>query len=89
VDLSFIRGHWKTREIVTHAWPISPNGEEEYQAQIRERLSALIARIRELDDLGTYRPNPGANCFFCDFKSMCSLFPEGRPLFPIAEADRP
>jgi superfamily I DNA/RNA helicase len=88
VDLSFIRGHWKTHEIVSQAWPISPAGEEEYQAQIRERLSALIARIRELDDLGTYRPNPGANCFFCDFKSMCSLFPEGRPLFPVEEADK-
>jgi RecB family exonuclease len=89
VDLSFIRGHWKTGETVPHAWPISRAGEEAYQTQVRERLSTLISRIRALDDLGTYRPNPGANCFFCDFKSMCSLFPEGRPLFPVAEADRP
>jgi RecB family exonuclease len=85
VDLSYIRGHWKTGETVTHAWPVSPAGEEEYQTRIRERLSELIERIRELDELGTYRPNPAANCYFCDFKSLCSLFPEGRPLFPIPE----
>jgi superfamily I DNA/RNA helicase len=85
VDLSFLRGHWKSGETVVHAWPVSPAGEEEYQARIRERLSGLIARIRELDELGTYRPNPAADCYFCDFKPLCPLFPEGRPLFPIEQ----
>ena len=47
-----------------------------------ERLTGLIGRIRELDELETYRPNPGADCFFCDFKPLCSLYPEGQPLFP-------
>jgi len=85
VDLSFLRGHWRTGEIVSPAWPISPTGEDEYQARIRERLSALIERIHELDEAETYRPDPGAECFFCDFKPLCSLYPEGQPLFP-AEA---
>jgi RecB family exonuclease len=85
VDLSFVRGHWKTGELVTQAWPVSPSGEEEYQAKVRERLSALVAWIRRLDGEGTYRPDPAAECFFCDFKQLCSLYPEGQPLFPITE----
>jgi hypothetical protein len=85
VDLSFLRGHWKTGEIPPHAWPVSPTGEEDYQRRIRERLSELIERIRELDRRGSYRPNPAAECYFCDFKSLCSLYPEGQPLFPMQE----
>jgi superfamily I DNA/RNA helicase/RecB family exonuclease len=85
VDLSFLRGHWKTHEIVTLAWPVSPTGEEEYQARVRERLSGLIRRIRELDEARIYRPDPAADCYFCDFKPLCPLYPEGRPLFPIEE----
>jgi RecB family exonuclease len=85
VDLSFLRGTGAAKPSRRRG----VSGRRGGVSDDAERLSALIARIRELDDLGTYRPNPGANCFFCDFKSMCSLFPEGRPLFPIAEADRP
>ncbi len=85
VDLSFLRGHWKTGETVTQAWPVSPAGEEEYQARIHERLAELIERIRQLDETGTYRPDPAAQCYFCDFKPLCSLYPEGQPLFPIQE----
>jgi RecB family exonuclease len=88
VDLSFLRGDWRSGQIPPHAWPVSPAGEDEYQARMRERLSALIARIRELDDSGTYRPNPAADCFFCDFKSLCSLYPEGQPVFPVPEGER-
>jgi RecB family exonuclease len=85
VDLSFLRGHWRTGEIPPHAWPISPAGEEEYQTRIRERLAALIRRIRALDDGGTYRPDPAAECYFCDFKPLCSLWPEGQEVFPVPE----
>jgi superfamily I DNA/RNA helicase/RecB family exonuclease len=84
VDLSFLRGDWRSGEIPPHAWPVSPAGEDEYQTRMRERLSALISRTRELDEVGTYRPNPAAECFFCDFKSLCSLYPEGQPVFPSA-----
>jgi hypothetical protein len=85
VDLSFVRGHWKTGELVTQAWPVSPAGEEEYQTTVRERLAALVAWIRRLDEEGTYRPNPAAQCYFCDFKQLCSLYPEGQPLFAIGK----
>ena len=83
VDLAYLRGHWKTGELESKAWPISPTGEEEYQTRIRERLSELIARIRELEERGAYRPNPAAECYFCDFKPLCPLYPEGQPLFPF------
>ena len=85
VDLAFLRGHWKTGDLVPLAWPVSASGEEEYQTRVREQLSGLIDRIRELDRLGTYRPNPAADCFFCDFKPLCPLYPEGQPVFPIGE----
>jgi hypothetical protein len=85
VDLSFLRGDWRSGEIPPHAWPVSPAGEDEYQTRMRERLSALIARIRALDEAGTYRPSPAAECFFCDFKSLCSLYPEGQPVFPTEQ----
>jgi superfamily I DNA/RNA helicase/RecB family exonuclease len=88
VDLSFLRGHWKTGEIPPHAWPVSPAGEQEFQTRVRERLSELVERIRTLDELGTYRPNPAADCYFCDFKSLCSLYPEGQPLFDIEKSSR-
>jgi hypothetical protein len=59
---------------------------EAYQVSVRDALSGLIARQRELIASETYRPNPGANCFFCDFKSLCSLWPEGRPVFGSVDA---
>jgi superfamily I DNA/RNA helicase/RecB family exonuclease len=54
----------------------------EYEAQVEERLSGLIGRVRELLETETYRPNPQADCYFCRFKSLCPLFPEGAELFP-------
>jgi superfamily I DNA/RNA helicase len=83
VDLVYLRGHWRTGEVGSQAWPISPAGEEEYQASVRQTLSGLIDRIRTLDAEQTYRPDPAAQCHFCDFKPLCSLYPEGQPLFPV------
>ena len=51
---------------------------------MRDRLSGLIGRIRTLTEEEVYRPNPGANCRFCDFQTLCSLWPEGAPVFPVA-----
>jgi hypothetical protein len=48
---------------------------------VREALAWLIAQKRELNETEVYRPNPTANCFWCDFKSLCPLFPEGQPVF--------
>lgn len=85
VDLAYLRGHWKTGEIVDPSWPISSSGAEVYQQAVREHLAGLIEHIRTLQRTEVYRPNPYAQCFFCDFKSLCPLYPEGQPLFPIAE----
>lgn len=81
LELAYLRGNWRTGEIDVHPWQMSSGNEEEYQEHMRERLSGLIERIRELNATEVYRANPGADCFFCQFKTMCSLFPEGRPLF--------
>jgi superfamily I DNA/RNA helicase/RecB family exonuclease len=85
VDLAYLRGHWRTGEIVDPSWPISETGGEAYQQAVREHLVQLIDHIRTLEATEVYRPNPYANCYFCDFKSLCPLYPEGQPLFPIAE----
>jgi len=53
---------------------------------VREALAHLIALKRELNETEVYRPNPTANCFWCDFKSLCPLFPEGQPVFDEAAA---
>jgi hypothetical protein len=64
-------------------WEVgSGEREVEYQRAMRERLSTLIGELRRLDDDRVYRPNPQADCFFCEFRTLCSLYPEGAPVFP-------
>jgi hypothetical protein len=86
VELAYIKGDWRRGELVKPTWQIDEAGEETYQAAIRASLAALIAQKRELIDTEVYRPNPTANCFWCDFKSLCPLFPEGQPVFDVAGA---
>jgi len=81
VDLAYLRGKWNDADLDFKAWPISSTNEEEYQTQVREHLSELIQQIRGLNESETYRPSPYAECFFCDFKTLCPLFPEGQPVF--------
>jgi RecB family exonuclease len=57
--------------------------QEEFGQAMRERLSGLIAQIRELNRTEVYRPKPDANCRFCDFKPLCPLWPEGHELLPV------
>ncbi|MGZ5295098.1 MAG: ATP-dependent helicase [Actinomycetota bacterium] len=85
VELAFVKGHWKTGEIVTKAWQVSQRSQEEYQARVEATLSHLLAEKFRLNEEEVYRPNPAANCFWCEFKSLCPLYPEGRPLFPVDE----
>ena len=54
-----------------------------------ERLSGLIGRLIQLRESGVYRPNAAANCRWCDFKSLCPMFPEGRELFPASDRPAP
>jgi hypothetical protein len=87
VELAFIKGHWKgDHALVKPTWQITPDDDEAYQASVREALAWLIAQKRELNETEVYRPNPTANCFWCDFKSLCPLFPEGQPVFGEAAA---
>jgi superfamily I DNA/RNA helicase/RecB family exonuclease len=63
---------------------MSTKAQVEFGEAMRERLSGLIGQIRGLNESEVYRPNPGANCRYCDFKPLCPLWPEGRELFPQA-----
>ncbi|HXJ67173.1 MAG TPA: ATP-dependent DNA helicase [Actinomycetota bacterium] len=85
VQLAFVRGREGREGVAPVGW--QPSGDERpaYLDGMRERLSGLIGRIRTLTEDEVYRPNPGANCRFCDFKTLCSLWPEGAPVFPVAE----
>jgi hypothetical protein len=51
---------------------------------MRERLSSLVRRVRELREVGSYRADTAANCFFCRFQTMCSRYPQGAPVFETA-----
>ncbi|CAN5116282.1 ATP-dependent DNA helicase [soil metagenome] len=62
--------------------PITSKTRGDYEATVRERLSGLVGTVRELLETENYRPNPGADCYFCRFRSLCPLFPEGAELFP-------
>jgi len=83
VELAYLKGHYKTaksrcangRSVPASARPNTSSG-------MRERLSWLLAELRRLDAEERYRPSSQADCFFCDFKTLCSLYPQGAPLFP-------
>jgi RecB family exonuclease len=84
VELAFIKGHWKApHEIVVKAWQVSHRSAEQYQTVVRETLSALIAEQKRLIVEEVYRPNPQADCFWCDFRTLCPIWPEGRQVFEV------
>jgi superfamily I DNA/RNA helicase/RecB family exonuclease len=83
VELAFLRGGWRSPDIEYRKWQVTDRDEESYQAEMRERLAGLIARKKELNESGIYEPNPYANCRFCDFQTLCPLFPQGQPVFPV------
>jgi RecB family exonuclease len=87
VELSYLKGDWRTGELVTREWTVGTvDREEAYQNVMREKLSELVGELKRLNEDGTYRPDHQANCFFCEFQSLCPLFPEGRPLFDVGAA---
>ncbi|MEA2521904.1 MAG: hypothetical protein QOI81_1550, partial [Actinomycetota bacterium] len=85
VELTYLKGNWKDGRIEHRKWVVSQGEEEAYTARIRERLSELIARMKELNQGDVYLPNPYADCHFCEYRTLCPLFPEGRQLFPVEE----
>lgn len=85
VELAFVKGHWRTGELVLKAWQVSHRTEEQYQSNVRQVLAALLAEKKRLEREQIYRPNPVADCFWCDFRTLCPLYPEGAsPLLPQA-----
>jgi hypothetical protein len=84
VELSYLKGHWRTGDLEIREWSVgSGDREESYQNAMRARLSGLIGRLTGLNGSDSFRPNHEAECRFCDFKSLCPLFAEGRPLFDV------
>ncbi len=84
VELTYLKGNWKDGRIEHRKWVVSEGEEEAYAGRMRERLSGLIARIKDLNNVGVYAPHPYADCHFCEYKTLCPLFPEGRQVFPVA-----
>ena len=85
VELAYLGGKRSDPSLDVKEWPVSPDEEEAYKTRMRERVSALIARIRELDHERRYVANTKANCFFCRFQPLCTRYPQGGPVFPIAD----
>ena len=83
VELAFLRGNWKSPNIDYRKWMVTERDEDAYQAEMRERLATLIARKRVLNEREVFRPNPYANCRFCDFQTLCPLYAEGQPVFSV------
>ena len=83
VELAFLRGNWKSPDIDHRKWIVTDRDEQAYQSEMRERLAELIKRKRDLNEREVFRPNPYANCRFCDFQTLCPLYAEGQPVFPV------
>ena len=77
VELAFLRGNWKSPNIDYRKWMVTERDEDAYQARDARTLATLIARKRELNEREVYRPNPYANCRFCDFQTLCPLYAGG------------
>jgi superfamily I DNA/RNA helicase len=83
VELAYLPGKKGKWELVPLSWQVS-GAEERYKGAMRERLSGLIKSVRRLDREGRSAPSTTANCFFCRFQTMCSRYPEGGEVFPVA-----
>ena len=82
VELAYLKGAYRTGEIEMREWELGTGEREaEYQERMRERLSTLLVELKRLEEGERYRPRSQADCFFCDFKTLCSLYPQGAPLF--------
>ena len=85
VELAFLGGKGSHDELAMVDWPVDQDSEAEYQQRMRDRLSELVDRVRELDRTGRYVPDTNADCFFCSFRTLCTRYPEGGAVFPVPE----
>jgi RecB family exonuclease len=89
IELVFLRDQeYRSPEIKRASKGFNSKEEPEYAAAMAQKLHGLIEHLRELNDGEIYRPNPSANCRFCEFKELCSLWPEGREVLPVGGASR-
>jgi len=79
VELAFLKDV-RAGRIVRVDLAMTSQQRAEFGARMAERLAGLIHLIEELQRTEAYRPNPQAQCRFCDFKPLCPLWPEGREL---------
>jgi superfamily I DNA/RNA helicase/RecB family exonuclease len=85
IELAFLRdSHYD--QIARAFRGFTGESEQEFQDQMTAKLGELIHRLGELQAGESYPPNPAANCRYCEFKPLCPLWPEGKDLFPLAEA---
>ena len=89
VELAFLRGKRNDPSGVERVQYMPNSGNaRKYREEMRERLEGLIGRVRDLYESETFRPSTDAECHWCDFKSLCPLWPEGAPLFRELEGQR-
>ncbi len=84
VELAFLGGRKADPALDVKEWSVSEDAEEDYKERMRERLAELIARIRGLNERRRYLANTKANCFFCRFQTLCTRYPQGGAVFPVA-----
>jgi superfamily I DNA/RNA helicase len=89
VELAYLAGKKGQEQLVTLSWPVAERAEDDYEMQMRERLSGLVETVRRLNDAGRYTPSTKADCFFCRFQTLCSRYPQGGEVFPIPSAPGP
>jgi superfamily I DNA/RNA helicase/CRISPR/Cas system-associated exonuclease Cas4 (RecB family) len=89
VELAFLGGKKKDPTLDVREWTIEAGTEAEYQQRVRERVSDLIAQIRELDGSRRYVANAKASCFFCRFQTLCTRYPQGGAVFPLEAEPMP
>ena len=83
VELAFVRERSKRDgDMIRFVKAIRPGEADAYRQGVEGRLGELIARLREHIERGSSLPSPQAACRFCDFKTLCSLYPEGQQVFP-------
>jgi superfamily I DNA/RNA helicase len=88
VELAFLKESVNSRNFRVQLG-MNTQGQREFGDKMAARLSGLIEQIRDLLRTEVYRPSPQAECRYCDFKTLCPLWPQGRDLLPVATGGRP
>ncbi len=86
VELTFLQERSKGRDLARAAGADADGGGRVHRPRCASGSTGLIERVRGLLATEVYRPNPAANCRYCDFKPLCPLWPEGRPALPVEVA---